>query len=376
MANRRVKNIRFVKQADAAVIPANPTAVIFDINATDVKKETTSEKKSCLGKREIKGMRYGTSDIAGSIKFDLSTENGLFLVTHAIGAPTGAATDATADAYATGVVVSKNDIVNHSNGTHTLYCTVGGTTVAEPTIAVDYDGEELDDGVDVKWIAVAKLMKYVGETADCLTAFVQEIEETDGTDCANPTEAYERFLGLFSNGLSISLGGDQTGVEVDMPLIGTAREDSDLDDTYEELSAKAGFTESTFKGYDYSAEDVTVQLNGVCASQTKDWSLELANGVTSEPAMCQTNEVNLGTPDASGTTNLKFDKDIYRMTDTHALQDFEIFIAKFGSSIKIFGKIEFANSSKNYETDKYTNIAAPYSFVGAVKYEIVTGSTY
>jgi len=361
------------KEAVKGEIPANPQCYVLKAESFGIKVAQASETNTLLGSgRGADRKTYGTDTVSGDIPIIWDTDNAPIFMHHAIGAPTAVA-NATVDAWAATTLYAKGDMVNHSNGTHTLVCRIAGTSgAAEPAITTQLRGDIIGDAT-ATWILMPLLKRYTGERADALESFGVEVADTNGTT------AFSRYLGLHINSLPLSVAGGTIGIKSSLGILGMTKEDSDLDATYEEMSAKTGFAESPLESDFYSLDSCTFELNGSTAEVTTGFDMTISNNVTMEDALNNKKVENIGQVVNDGNINLLFDAQVYKDAADHVDQAIKLTFAKANGCKMIvnFPTVAMDKIDKVFETNKNTMLSIPVSAFDtnvekSITYEVIS----
>lgn len=377
----KVSKILMWKEAQAGVIPANPKCYVLNAENYNITGEQSTETNTLLGDgRGASKNTYGSTTIGGDIPIIWDTDNMLLWLVHGVGETTSSEA-ATTDTWAASTLVAKGDIVNHSDGLHSLVAYVGGTTdTAEPDLSAyttKYEGRDeiVTDGT-VQWVIMPKLFKNTGERGDCLSTFGSEV--TDENACEGATAEYTRKLGLYVNTIGFSVSGDTNGLKTTVATVGIKEEDSIHDDTYTEMSAQTGFTEIPMVKDFWSYDEVTVKIDGVAAVKTSMVDLSVNNNVTVDNAVNKDKIGNLGQVAISGNINCEFNTEFYQDAKDHTVKTVSLEMSKAnGCSATItLGQIEMAKVDKMYDTQKSTMLNIPYSAFDtsttkSISYEVV-----
>ena len=139
------------------------TPIIFPLSVTDnsiTAKQTATEQKflgECCGKKVV----FGAKEVSGSLGGTLTSSNAQIVYQYMFGVA-DTTENSTADAWASTTVYGFGDIVNHSDGVHTLACTKSGTSAGtEPTIGTI--GKKIVDGT-ANWVATSLSQKLTINT--------------------------------------------------------------------------------------------------------------------------------------------------------------------------------------------------------------------
>ena len=156
-------SMAMIAMTNAGELPTVP--IIFPLTGiTDysITAKETSKETDFLGQCCGTNVVFGEKDVSGSMSGVLTSSTAAIVMQHMFG-EFDSNVDATADAWATATVVAYGDIVNHTDGTHSLVCTKSGTTGAtEPTIVGL--NKKIVDGT-ANWSAVSLQKKGITNTS-------------------------------------------------------------------------------------------------------------------------------------------------------------------------------------------------------------------
>lgn len=379
MGNRMAKMLLF-KETTPGSIPSNPVCYAMSAEGYNINAPQDSETNTLIGKgRSVSKNTYGPTNISGDIPIIYTTDNALIFAVHGIGEVTTSAA-ATADSWAATTAYAKGDLVNHSDGLHTLVCYVAGTSGAtEPdlsayTTSAAGRGIQVTDGT-VTWIIMPKLWSNAGVRGDCLKSFGIEVEDNDA--CAGGASEYNRKLGIYVNTIGLNMTGDTKGVKYSLGCVGTNEEDSILDASYTEMSAQVGFSEVTLEDDFYSYDDCTVEIDAEAATVIDSCDITITNNVTVKNKLNQSKEGNVGTPNISGNLNATFRSDWYQDAKNHTTKTLKFTYSKAnGCQFIVQLQIEMAKVDKLFSTNENTMLNIPFSAfdtstVESVQYSVI-----
>jgi len=233
-------DILITKEDSNGDIPATPTVIELCVDEWSLKEEQSSVEPKCLlGGGDASPMMYGGSTFNGGAKLTASTDNMPIVLTHILGEATSAV-DATADVWVTLTEYAVGDIINHTDGLHSLTCYTAGTSGAsEPTLdanPLNDRGDRTDPDGTVVWIAMPLLKKYTFAYTKIAPTFTVEIKLED----ADSNIFYKQYRGVQMSQLPLTFNGDTIVVEINTDFLGSSAIDSTSVDWVEELSAITG----------------------------------------------------------------------------------------------------------------------------------------
>jgi len=162
MIKMQLESIVMTAMTTAGELPTSP--IIFPLSVTENSIEAKESSKEidfvgqCCGSKVI----FGAKEVSGSMGGVLTSSTAAVMMQHIFG-EFDSVTDATTEVWATTTVAGYGEMINHSDGNHTLVCTKSGTTGAtEPTIiAID---KKIVDGT-AHWVAVNLMKKGITNTS-------------------------------------------------------------------------------------------------------------------------------------------------------------------------------------------------------------------
>jgi len=360
------------KEDTPDTIPTSPACYAFKAESFGIRAEQNSETNNELGDgRGASAKSFGTLNISGDLGMIWNTDNAPILLTHGIGDATSTA-DATADSWATITAYAKLDMVNHTDGLHTLVCYTAGTSgTTEPdltayTTAAAGRGVRVTDGT-VVWIIMPKLYLQSGVRGECLSSFGIEVKD-DNSCAASPDPQYCRYTGLYVNTLPFSVAGTMMAMKSTVSCVGMSEEDSlivvDQGGTYQAMSAKAGFTETELISDYFQLEECTAYLDGVAISvKVTTIDSTINNNVSMEDALNSLKINNIGIVMIDGTANLLLDNTLFAEAAAHVNKAFKFTWQKANGCLMEleFPQVKLEKTYKVFATDKATMIAIPFS---------------
>ncbi len=310
-----LKDMLIVKEDGNGDIPANPTLLRACVNGFDLAEEPQFDEKGCLLSSTKK--RVETSvDFSGGLTVDLDADMAPVIATHIFGNPTSV-TDATTDVWTTTTAYTAEDIVNHSDGTHTLVCTkvvgAGQSGGVEPTIPAGGRGSKITDN-EVTWVVMPLLLKYEFRFETTSPTCTIEYKLEDGS--ANTF--YKQFRGVDFSQLPLTLTGDTSVPEVGLDLKPTAAIDSEDDAWVDNLEAYTGATVAIL-GRDYlggACKNLILEIDDVQAGDYDEATMTIDKQLTSENRINCT-KINKRDPVQNGT-----------LTKDFTIEDYQDFAAK------------------------------------------------
>lgn len=288
--------------------------------------KTAQETKQYMGSRKGQPPTSGTTSVEGSLDMPISADNAPFVFYHALGQQVSK-NPATANVWTTGVAVVAEDIVNHSNGLHTLYCRTAGTTGAiEPNLTAyttaQMGREEtiLDNGV--VWVIYPKLWDYVFTEGECLPPLLIENKIADA--CTVAPAIYERFGGLRPQSLPISFAGDDiTVLNVSIPMLG-AKYSSSSEVGFQDIATIKALTPIELIADNFSKQNLTLTFNGLTTTSIEalNFAMTVDNGVTKNNTLgTNTARVSTGALQVTGTSDMYVTPALFTEMNNETIQN-------------------------------------------------------
>lgn len=305
----KVQNIRVWPDTAQTGIPlAGSKIYIVPLTGSSVSGMQTMETLTALGEREGTFPTFGTLKADGSLDLPITGDFAPMIFAMGIGSPL-TNTPLTASVWTATTLYTVGDIVNHSDGLHSLICQVAGTSGAtEPdlsayTTAFLGRGVEVTDGTTV-WRIEPLKRKYTYKTGACLPPFSMEIERGDGCDTDPAAKQYEKFIGLRVGQVPLTFaGGDLTLLKSSIPVSGVKVEGTLTNDAYTSVSTLAGLTVIPLLMNSYSKDQCTMIVGGQASTALNltQFALTVNNNISSEDLIGGNESyVSIGALDAKG----------------------------------------------------------------------------
>ncbi len=371
------KAIRWYKEDTVGVLPAAPVNHLISTAETFSVVETEkSEDIVTVGNNgESGGKAYGSSEFAGDVGLVLSGDMMPLLLHHGIGKPTRAA--ATAEIWVTATAYTTGDIINHTDGIHTLYCDESGTSAAaEPDMTGKVEYNTIMDG-SVQWIIRDILYTYTGVREPCLDTFGLEL--TISGACSGETDVKERTGGCYLNTFELGKAGSDISMKTSIGVIGTNRDSSITNPSY----PPQGGTDELISNEYFGNCDLEVRLDGITAVNITNLKVAINRNISAEDTLeCDTNIVSVGSIGYDGTITGLFSSELYEMGadhDTHLLE--MIYRHKGDTTTITYPRIIFEKAPIKVETQKNAMIDGKFTAIGdsvtpSVTYECTSSTDY
>ena len=317
------------KETTGNQIPANPKALkiagVINFSLKEVQKTETNPTLSAGGQASKKDR--GSSDFTGNIECKTMGDVMPFILTHVFGEPTK--TNATTSLWAATTVSAVfnpytlvGDIVNHSDGIHTLVCkSVAGTGITgavEPDMTGLVSGDTIIDNPganQVVWTVRGLLYKYEGVSDPCLGTFGGEYSATSG--CDGGAEVFiKRFQGNFLNGYEISKSNGTIIHKYALPVVAMSSSDNVVgnpDGTpFVSIKSGPGYSEKSMNELPFGYDDLQVQIGGAEPVDGRNFRMAIARNISIEDATAQNTKTSLIVQmTVDGEIQLKFTKEQY-----------------------------------------------------------------
>lgn len=281
-----IKVLAFFDTAQTGVPVAGTKIYDIPLTGNTLKASQPMEVLQILGQREGSKPSFGNLKPSGAIDSPVTGDLAPLVFMAVMGAPVSTA-DFTSDAWATATLYDVGDVVNHSNGLHSLVCQVAGTSGAtEPDLsayptAFDGRGLEVTDDTAI-WAIAPKKLKYTFKTGSCLPPLTIEIERGDG--CAGGAKQYEKYIGLRFGQLPITFaGGDLTMLKTSFPVEGSQVDGTLKNPSYASISTIAGVEIINLLSNTYSKDQSVATIDGVTTTDLKltDFGVTVNNNLSS-----------------------------------------------------------------------------------------------
>lgn len=379
------------KEATKGTTPASVDTFVIKKLSFSLAEEQGKETNPTLGSGgQAPKSDYGTSSFSGNMECKYTGGIMPILLHHTIGAPTTKA-NATSDSWATATAYAVGDIVNHSDGLHSLVVkSVSGTGTSDATepdlsaytTKASGDGETIVDNAganQITWIIRPLLKQYDGELQSCLETFGLESEVKTGCE-ASPVTFKERFGGLFMNSLEFNKSGGTVIYKYAVPVVGMNRTDSEQTD-YTALSVNSAWTipDDAF-GFD----DMTVTAGGSVPKNARSFSLMINRNTALEDAVEVGTKVdNTPIPTVDGSVTLKFTVEEYTAAYENNDKEVVITLSKTNGDqvVLTFPRVEFQRSPLTYDVNEPVYLEIPLNAYGdsaqtTVSYSCISATDY
>ncbi len=372
------KEIRWYKEDVVGTKPASPTNLLLaSAEGFSVVETQASEDVVCIGgDGEAGGKAYGSSSFAGDIPLVLTGDLMPIVLHHAIGAADTVA-DATTESWGATTAYTVDDIINHSDGTHTLVCSGAGTSGStEPVITSLNEFDTIADAT-ATWTVRPLLQLYTGKRQSCLDSFGLELNISGA--CSGESDEYERTGGCFINTIEFGKGGSDNSLKTTVGVIGANRDSSITNASY---TAQGGTDVSLSKEY-FGNCDLDVYIDNVIAQNITSLKTPINRNITSEDTLvCDSNIINVGTIAVDGSIAGLFSTDLYLKGNDHTPHELKLVYTHKGDVTTItYPRIIFEKSPIKVEAQKNAMIDGKFTAIGdsttpSVNYTCISGISY
>jgi hypothetical protein len=366
MSKFYVSDILITKEDANGDIQANPTLIELCAEEWTLKENQASAETNCLvGGGDASPMLYGGSTFSGGAKLTASVDNMPIVLSHVLG-ETLTATDATAEVWATATAHAVGDMINHTDGVHTLVCYTAGTTGAsEPTLdanPLNDRNTRVTDGT-VVWIAMPLLKSYTFQYTKNSPTFTVEIKLDDGIGGI----FYKQYKGVYMSQLPLTFDGNTIAIEINTDFLGSSAIDSTMAGWVENLGTitgakTVGVTKDYFGG---TCDLIRVYADDVLLTGTESVAMTIDRGLTqTKLANCESSVD--GKLKLSGNMNREF-----TIADYEAFKDATEFKLSFesvalnGCNFKVnFEKTKPSKTDPDLQLDKCVYLNTELSAYG------------
>lgn len=364
MSKWYVGDILIVKEDANGAIPANPTLIELCVEEWSLKEEQASVETKCLlGGGDASPMAYGGSTFNGGAKLTASVDNMPIVLSHILGNAV-TAVDATAEVWTLNTVYAVGDIVNHSDGKHSLTCykagTSGGTAPTLDANPLNDRNTKVTDGT-VEWIAMPLLKRYNFSYTKVAPTFTVELKLDDGQGGT----FYKQYRGVYMSQLPLTFNGDTIVIEINTDFLGSSAIDSTSASWTTNLAGivgakTVGVTKDYFGG---TCDLIRVYGNDVLFTGTESVAMTIDRGLSQTKLVNCGNSVD-GELKLSGNMNREFSlADYTNFKDSVEFKLTYEVVALNGCMFKVdFNKVRPSKTDPDLTTDKCaylnTNLSA------------------
>ena len=386
-SNYSLKEVAFIKETTPGVFQTTPKLYKLGVMGFALAPTQKTEQNTELGQDgQATAMDTGSLDIAGNLNMKSKTGLMPILLHSVVGKSTKV--DATTDDWTAATVYigpadkySAGQMVNHSNGTHTLVVksvTGTGTSGAvEPDISALNEYDSIVDN-EVTWIVRKKLYKHTGTSDIDMQSL--GVYAKSNTAQGGGVDFEQYFTGMFLNSISFAKASGTIVYKQDVPTVGLNYKDNTQLDW--QVLVPSGTVEIEDKSFSFN--DMKVTINGVEPEKASEFNLTLNRNVAVEDEVKQgSKDYNVPVMTMDGNLKLKFTKEKWAEVYDNPTKKLVITYAnRSGDKISLtFPSVKTMLGTKETTTDKYDYITVPLSASGSasqktLSYETITSTDW
>lgn len=389
--NYSLKEVSLIKETTPGTFNLTPKFYRLGVMGFGLAPTQKTEQNTELGQDgQATAMDTGSLDFAGNLNMKLKTSLMPILLHAVVGKSTKVAatssTWATATTYLAPVdKFSAGQMVNHSDGTHTLVVkSVLGTGTSGATEPVLTGLNEYDTIIDnpganqIVWIVRKKLYKHTGASDIDMQSLGVYAKSNTAQGGGINFEQY--FAGVFLNSISFAKTSGTIVYKQDVPTVGLAyRDNTQLDWASLTPSATIDIEDKSF-----TFNDMKVTIGGVEPEKASEFTLTLNRNVSVEDEVKQgAKDYNVPVLTMDGNLKLKFTKEKWAEVSGNPDKAIVITYAnRTGDKVTLtFPNVKNMLGTVEKTTDKYDYITIPLSPFGSaatktLSYETITSSDW
>ncbi len=389
--NYSLKEVSLIKETTPGAFNLTPKFYRLGVMGFGLAPTQKTEQNTELGQDgQATAMDTGSLDFAGNLNMKLKTSLMPILLHSIVGKSTKVA--ATTDTWVTATTYlaptdkfSAGQMVNHSDGTHTLVVkSVSGTGTSGATEPVLTGKNEYDTIIDnpganqIVWIIRKKLYKHTGTSdIDMQSVGVYAKSNTAQNGGVN-FEQY--FAGVFLNSIAFAKTAGTIVYKQDVPTVGLNYRDN----TQTDWAALTPSATVDIEDKSFTFNDMKVTIGGVEPEKASEFTLTLNRNVTVEDEVKQgSKDYNVPVLTMDGNLKLKFTKEKWAEVYENPNKAVVITYAnRTGDKVTLtFANVKNMLGTVEKTTDKYDYITIPLSPFGSastktLSYETITSSDW
>jgi len=372
------EEIRWYKETVPGEKPLAPDNFLLrSADGYTVQETENSEEIIPIGASgEPGGKAYGASTYGGNVDMTLVGDMFPMLAHHAIGEAT-TKDDAATDTWAGTTVQAVGDLVNHSDGTHTLYCQTAGTTGStEPDITSLNEYQTVNDGT-VTWVVRDKLISYKGKRESCLDTFGLELKLAGS--CSGGSDVFERVGGCYINTVEFGKSAGDISLKASIAILGMNMDSSVTNPSYPPQDGSDAELSSEYIGNC----DLDVYIDGVQMANLTSLKAPINRNITMDQTLiCGENISNIGNLSIAGTVEGLFTEELYGWGVDKSQHELKLVYTHKGDLMELtFPRIVFDKNPIGVVTQKSATISGGFTAIGdktqsAVSYKVVSRIDY
>ncbi len=386
-SNYSLKQVSLIKETTPGVFATTPKLYSLGVMGIALAPSQKTEQNTELGQDgQATAMDTGSLDFAGNLNVKMKTSL-LPILLHAI---VGKSTknNATTDIWEAATVYlaptdkfSAGQVVNHSDGTHSLVVkSITGTGTSGATEPVITALNEYDTIVDneVTWIVRKKLYKHTGTSDIDMQSLGVYAKSHTAQGSGVDFEQY--FSGVFLNSIAFAKSSGTIVYKQDVPTVGLNYKDN----TQSDWDALTPSSTVEIEDKSFSFNDMKVTIGGVEPEKASEFTLTLNRNVAVEDEVKQgSKDYNVPVLTMDGNLKLKFTKE--KWAEVYDNPNKEIVITytnRTGDKVTlIFPNVKNMLGTVEKTTDKYDYITVPLSPFGSatsktLSYETISSSDW
>lgn len=389
--NYSLKEVSFIKETTPGAFNLTPKFYRLGVMGFGLAPTQKTEQNTELGQDgQATAMDTGSLDFAGNLNMKLKTSLMPILLHSIVGKSTKVA--ATADVWATATTYlaptdkfSAGQMVNHSDGTHTLVVkSVSGTGTSGATEPVLTGKNEYDTIIDnpganqIVWIIRKKLYKHTGTSDIDMQSL--GVYAKSNTAQGGGVDFEQYFTGVFLNSIAFAKTAGTIVYKQDVPTVGLNYRDN----TQSDWAALTPSSTVDIEDKSFTFNDMKVTIGGVEPEKASEFTLTLNRNVTVEDEVKQgSKDYNVPVLTMDGNLKLKFTKEKWAEVYENPNKAVVITYAnRTGDKVTLtFPNVKNMLGTVEKTTDKYDYITIPLSPFGSaatktLSYETITSSDW
>lgn len=389
--NYSLKEVSLIKETTSGAFNLTPKFYRLGVMGFGLAPTQKTEQNTELGQDgQATAMDTGSLDFAGNLNMKLKTSLIPILLHAIVGKSTKVdATSTTWTAATTYLAPASKyvagQMVNHTNGTHTLIVkSVSGTGTSGATVPSVIGLNEYDTVIDnpganqIVWIVRKKLYKHTGASDIDMQSLGVYAKSNTAQNGGVNFEQY--FAGVFLNSISFAKTSGTIVYKQDVPTVGLAYRDNTQSD-WASLTPSATVD---IEDKSFTFNDMKVTIGGVEPESASEFTLTLNRNVTVEDVVKQgAKDYNVPVLTMDGNLKLKFTKEKWAEVYDNPNKAVVITYAnRMGDKVTLtFPNVKNMLGTVEKTTDKYDYITIPLSPFGnaatkTLTYETISSSDW
>jgi len=383
--NYSLKEVSVIKETIFGDFNITPKFYRLGVMGFGLAPTQKTEQNTELGQDgQATAMDTGSLDYAGNLNMKLKTSLMPILLHSIVGKSTKVAATSSVWATATTYLAptdkySAGQMVNHSDGTHTLVVkSVSGTGTSGATEPNLTGKNEYDTVIDnpganqITWIVRKKLYKHTGSSDIDMQSLGVYAKSYTAQNGGINFEQY--FAGVFLNSIAFAKSTGTIVYKQDVPTVALAYRDNTLSD-WAALTPSATID---IEDKSFTFNDMKVTIGGVEPEKASEFTLTLNRNVTVEDQVKQgAKDYNVPVLTMDGNLKLKFTKEKWAEVYENPNKAIIITYAnRTGDKVTLtFANVKNMLGTIEKSTDKYDYITIPLSPFGSAATKTLTYET-